>query len=184
MAFMACSVRADLFVGTIKSGMNTVLQYDESAGNFLADFGAEIPGSPRGLVWAGGILYVASDSQKAIFTYDSSGNFIGSFAQTPVGGLNGPRGIIFDTAGNLYVACKNSNKVEQYDPSGNYLGDFVPAGNSPLSGPRGLVFDAKGNLYVASFNTGQVLQYDSSGNYLGGFTQGDNGALASGINGL
>jgi hypothetical protein len=43
-AFLTSSVQADLFVGSIS--LNTVLQYDETMGNFLADYGQEIPTGP------------------------------------------------------------------------------------------------------------------------------------------
>jgi WD40 repeat protein len=177
------SLQADLFVASIQTGMNTILQYDETTGNFIADFGAEIPGNPISLLWQNGVLYVASDAQKAILNFDSSGNFLGVFVQS-MGELNGLRGMIFDTNGNLYVCSKFTNTVEQYDSNGNHLGSFIAAGTSPLSGPRGLVWGPDGNLYVASFNTGQVLSYDPNGNYLGIFTQNDNGALTNGVNGL
>lgn len=179
----ASAAQADLFVASIQSGMNTVLQYDEATGNLISDFGAEIPGNPISLLWYNGTLYVASDAQKAILTFDSSGNFLGTFVQS-AGELNGLRGMIFDANGNLYVASKHTNSVEQYDVNGNHMGSFVPAGTSPLSGPRGILFGPDGNLYVASFDTRQVLYYDPSGNYLGVFTQGDNGALSGGVNGI
>jgi sugar lactone lactonase YvrE len=114
-----------------------------------------------------------------------------SFAQKPAGGLNGPRGMIFDQAGNLYVSCKNSNKVEQYDPTGAYLGDFVTSGLGGLSGPRGIVFGPDGNLYVASFgdvgptNGTGILRYDGkTGAFIDTFTKGDNGMVSTGINGF
>src|SRR5207244_8555929 len=90
-AFAASTAQADLFVSSISLG--TVLQYDETAGGFLADFGGELTPDPR-MVLRGpdGNFYVASNGKGAIVQFDNLGNLLNaSFAQKPAGGLHGQR---------------------------------------------------------------------------------------------
>src|SRR5438477_12989559 len=114
--FLAPAAQADLFVASTSLG--TVLQYDESTGAFISDFATGQTPEPRMvLVGPDGNFYAISNGNKAVVQFDSTGNVLNkAFAQVPAGGLNGPRGMIFDQASNLYVSCKNANKVEQYDP--------------------------------------------------------------------
>src|SRR5262249_31222980 len=113
-AFVASPTKADLFVSR-DSPNGTVLRYNESTGDFLADFGAGAVGGARGEVWGpDGNLYVASDGQNAILRFDKSGQLIDTFV-TSGGELSAPRGIIFDTKGNLYVSSKLTDSVERYD---------------------------------------------------------------------
>src|SRR5438105_1992524 len=118
MGLVASAARADLFVSR-DSPNGTVLQYDESTGTLIADFGGDNVGGARGVLWgADGNLYVASDGQNAILRFDKTGKFIDTFIKSG-GELSGPRGIIFDTKGNLCVSSKNTNSIERYDAKGN-----------------------------------------------------------------
>src|SRR5262249_51042321 len=160
-AFVASAARADLFVSR-DSPNGTVLQYDESTGALIADFGADMVGNARGVLWGpDGNLYVASDAQNAILRFDANGKFVDTFIKSS-GELSGPRGLIFDTKGNLYVSSKLTNSVERYDPKGKYLGSFVPKGSGGLSGARGVLFRPHGNLYLARDATGQTPPADGT----------------------
>ena len=69
-------------------------------------------------------------------------------ALTPAGyasvGLNAPKGMAFDSAGNLLVANPETGKIFKFAPDGKRT-TFA----SGLSHPFGMAFDPNGNLFVA-----------------------------------
>jgi sugar lactone lactonase YvrE len=79
-------------------------------------------------------------------------------ASTEVTGIEGPRGIAFDAAGNMFVAS-GANKVVRFDAArltaSTTMPDLEIAGQTPppvtvnLQDPQGLAFDKEGNLWVA-----------------------------------
>ena len=182
-AFVATTARADLFLSSNTS--NSVLQFDETNGNFLSDFINGGGLGPRGVLWGpDGNFYVASDLQNAVVRFDSSGNLIDFFVLS-AGELQNPRGIIFGPDGNLYVCSRGTNTVERYDgKTGAHIDTFVEKNSNGLSGPRGILFGPDGNLYVGDFDNGRVQKYDGqTGASLGIFTQGD-GGLGHNVNGF
>jgi DNA-binding beta-propeller fold protein YncE len=74
--------------------------------------------------------------------------------------LNGPRTMVFDTAGNLYLALREGNAIYSIDRRSStlrhiagtgqsgYSGDGGPARAATLAGPKGLVW-ARDVLYIA-----------------------------------
>ena len=93
------------------------------------------------------ILYATLDNNR-IEKITSAGS--GSvFAST---GLNSPRGLAFDSAGNLYAANAGNNTIEKFTPGG--VGSvFASTG---LNNNLGLAFDSAGNLYAANFNSNTI----------------------------
>jgi len=74
-------------------------------------------------------------------------------------GLNQPRGLAFDSAGNLYAANNNGNTIERFTPGG--VGSvFASTG---LSSPFGLAFDAAGNLYAANAANNTIERFTPGG---------------------
>lgn len=74
-------------------------------------------------------------------------------------GLNQPRGLAFDSAGNLYAANNNGNTIERFTPGG--VGSvFASTG---LSSPFGLAFDAAGNLYAANNGDNTIARFTPGG---------------------
>ena len=112
---IATDAAGNVYVGN--RGDKSVWKFSASGvGSVLvpASFGL---GSPNGLAFKAGNLYVADNNQGKIQRFDStSGNFLSTFADT-TSGLNGPVGIAFDTTGNLYVA-NGDNSVRKYDSNG------------------------------------------------------------------
>jgi DNA-binding beta-propeller fold protein YncE len=73
--------------------------------------------------------------------------------------LNGPRTMVFDSAGNLYLALREGNAIYSIDRSltlrhivgtgqSGYSGDGGPARAATLAGPKGLAW-ARDVLYIA-----------------------------------
>jgi hypothetical protein len=87
-------------------------------------------------------------------------------SSTFAGGLDGPEGLAFDSAGNLFVSI------------GDNIYEFTPAGvrSTFASGTSGaLAFDAAGNLFVA--DGGSIYKF-APGGARSTFASGTSGALA------
>jgi hypothetical protein len=129
------------------------------------------------------VLYVGDGGDNSIQRFDAqTGASLGTFVPRSEGGLHGPRGMVFDGAGNLLVVNQDVNlpingRIQKYDgDTGSFLGRVVDQ-NDPHSpfAPRGMVL--QGNvLYVANFMgatsaNGEVDRYDAtSGVFLGALT--------------
>lgn len=61
-------------------------------------------------------------------------------------GLDEPRGILFDSAGNLYVSDYGNGAVYKYAPPYTTQTTLI----SGITTPAGMIFDAQGNLDIAS----------------------------------
>lgn len=87
-------------------------------------------------------------------------------------GMNDPRGLAFDVAGNLYTANFLANTITRYDNAGTLMeSSFASTG---MNSPVGLAFDSNGNLYAANYFGNTLSKYNSSGSM---------SLFASGLNG-
>jgi hypothetical protein len=128
------------------------------------------------------ILYIGDVNDNTVKSFDAnSGNFIVTFVSSGSGGLNGPRGILFDGNGNLLVSNQNVNltniagDILRYNGiTGAFQGALVPDTdkNSPFA-PRGIILNGF-KLYVADLvsssglSTGRIRTYNvTNGNFLG-----------------
>lgn len=86
--------------------------------------------------------------------------------------LNGPQGLVFDTAGNLYVANMFGNSISKFNSSGVYQSSI--GSSATLNRPRGLVIDTAGSLYAANWRgNNSIVKFNStSGAYVTTFTPG------------
>jgi DNA-binding beta-propeller fold protein YncE len=127
------------------------------------------------------ILYIGDATDNTVKRFDANaGNFIDNFVNSGSGGLDGPRGILFDGNGNLLVSNQNVNlniagDILQYNgTTGVFQEALVPHTdkNAPFV-PRGIILNGF-KLYVADLtsaegkSTGRVRSYDvTNGNFLG-----------------
>src|SRR3989442_8889584 len=122
----------------------------------LACSSSEGPSVPPG----GKALYVVNSGANSVAAYAPGAS--GDAAPTAVihggsnTGLNGPRGIALDAAGNISVANYGVGTVTVYAPgaSGNAAPTATIGGsNTDLSYPVGIALDTTGRIYVANAST-------------------------------
>ena len=158
-----------------------------------------------------GNLYIADYGNRRVRKVDASGN-ISTIAGTGAAGfsgdggpataapVDGPTGVVLDSAGNLYIADTNNHRIRKMDPSGiistiagtgsaGFGGDGGRATAAQINFPRDVALDGAGNLYIADASNHRIRRVDASGNIstvagtgTGGFS-GDGGmASAAQIN--
>jgi len=91
--------------------------------------------------WPASITEFTPDGMESIFT----------------SGLNAPRGLAFDNAGNLFVADMFSGNIYKFTPDGVKI-TFA----SGLNSPRGLAVDSAGNVFVAN-GSGYITKFTPDG---------------------
>jgi DNA-binding beta-propeller fold protein YncE len=73
-------------------------------------------------------------------------------------GLNNPRGVAVDSAGNVYVGDSNNHQIKKLTPSSGspptYTVSTILA--TGLNNPRGVAVDSAGNVYVADSNNNAI----------------------------
>ena len=119
--------------------------------------GSAVPGGAQGGPKKTDSLYVGDGKDNAVKRYDvPTRDFGGTFVTSSSGGLNGPRGMIFDHDGNLLVANQNvdspvAGEILRYNgKTGAFLGALIPASDpdAPFA-PRGIALGSDNTLYVA-----------------------------------
>lgn len=124
-------------------------------------------------------LYIGDETDNSVKRFSVTGDFIGIFVAPGSGGLNGPRGLIFNSAGNLLVSNqlvstqKNGEVLKYNGLTGSFLGKLVASNGKGASfAPRGIIL-YNNVLFVADFlarnnKPGEVRAYDgTNGEFLG-----------------
>ena len=130
-------------------------------------------------------LYIGDTSDDTVKRFDAvTGRFLGTFVTSGGGGLNGPRGIIFDHIGNLLASNQNveqpqnGNELKYSGETGAFLGELVSSVQEGASfAPRGIVLSNNNVLFVADIQSpadtpqpGELRAYSgTNGNFLGNF---------------
>ena len=97
-------------------------------------------------------LYIAD--AKAIYQLTPAG-----IMYTVFSGLQSPRGMAFDAAGNFYFAETGTKQVWMFTPSGSHS----LLGSGVWNSPQGIAIDGSGNVLVADSGLAQVLSINSFG---------------------
>ena len=104
----------------------------------------------------------------------SNPGYTGDSGPANSAGLQGPRGVAVDYAGNLYIADRNNAAVRRVDAATQiittvagtgtqgYSGDNGPATSAKLNAPTGVAVDAAGNLYIADPAVNAVRKVDAA----------------------
>jgi sugar lactone lactonase YvrE len=181
LAVAASSADAQLLVGNgFPSATNNVLKVNTATPQVTGVFGSAINFSPAPGAMAQdsqGRVYILESNQSRVRRFDSSGNFLGYFANGGFGGgLGLTMGMAIDASDNVYIVSGGANtfsitddSIVRFSGSGTPLGTFGQTSNAAsgfiAGGP--LAFDHQGNLYTAY--AGQVVRYSPSGTSLGVF---------------
>ncbi|MGM3308696.1 hypothetical protein ACSQ6I_22430 [Anabaena sp. WFMT] len=145
-------------------------------------------------------ILVGNTRGDNVLRFDAyTGNYLGEFITSGLGGLEDPDTLLFGPDGNgdgksdLYIASRSEvggSSILRFDgQTGNFIDVFV--GDNPdteldesggLVRPYGIAYGPDGNFYVASFLSDQILRYNgSTGEFVDVFAQG-NGQVG-GLNG-
>ncbi len=114
--------------------------------------------------------------------YVASGNNILEFAPNgtqstfAASGVNVPRGLAFDSAGDLFEADWWNGNIYEFTPGG-VQSTFA----SGLNHPTGLAFDSAGNLFEADAGSGNIYEFTPGGGQ-SAFASGLSGPQALAIN--
>ncbi len=146
-------------------------------------------GTPTGLAWNNGSLYVADLSSNTIERFDSAGNDQGAVATLPGGpGADQATAIVFDSHGNMYATGYSSGNVYEFPALGG--GTFgsanvlINGATNDIFAPLGLAISPDGTrLYVSNSGLATIESFDLSGNLknadFANFSGLDVGALSS-----
>jgi sugar lactone lactonase YvrE len=134
--------------------------FDATTGAFTGTLtpGVGVNWNPTGIaVGPDGDVYVADAANSVVDRFDTSGNFLGTFASSD---LFMPSGLAFGPDGNLYVAnfgAGNNSYIVRFDTSGNLVdaSPFVPS-STGLYDPGAIAFGPDGDLYIADSSNGAV----------------------------
>jgi sugar lactone lactonase YvrE len=115
--------------------------------------------APRGLAWAGGVLYVADSNANCIRKIGTDGlvsTLVGADGVPPAA-VQGPTDVAVDQQGTVFVALADKHQVVKIAPDGTVTviaggamgASDGPAASATFNQPTGLAVDRRGNLYVA-----------------------------------
>ena len=120
-------------------------------------------------------LVTKSTGDITTFAGNGNGYLAGDGGLAVNAGLNHPRGLALDSAGNLYIADTDNNAVRMVTPAGiittiagvsgnpGFSGDGGPATEALLNVTSGVAVDAAGNVFIADDINGRVRKVTTNG---------------------
>ena len=134
---------------------------------------------------AAGNIYIADYSNNRVRKVDGTTNKITTIAGTGVQNfsgdtgpaiaatIDGPLGIVVDSAGNVFFSDSSNNRVRKIDAStakistiaggGASTGEGVAATTALLSLPGALALDSAGNLFLVDAGNDRIRKVDTTG---------------------
>jgi sugar lactone lactonase YvrE len=129
--------------------------------------------APRGLAWAGGVLYVADPNANCIRKIGTDGlvtTLVGADGQPPAA-VQGPTDVAVDQQGNVFATLADKHQVVKIAADGTVTviaggtqgAADGPAASATFNQPTGLAVDRRGNLYVADTTNHRVRMITPDG---------------------
>jgi len=125
-----------------------------------------------------GTLLGLPTSTSPFQPFFSSANDLALTLNYAGGGLNGPRAIAIDSAGNAWVANGLGSSVTKISSAGTFLSGTSGYAGSGLNAPFGIAIDASGNAWLANTDLNGAIELSSTGAFL----SGPNGYSGGGLN--
>jgi outer membrane protein assembly factor BamB len=116
-------------------------------------------GSPDGLLWADGALYVADEGGSALRSWRPGGR-TATLADSRAG-LASPEDLVRDAAGNLYFTDDSRGGLWRTDPEGRTTALVAPGRGLPST--EGLALSPAGDLVVGDAPGHRVLRVTAGG---------------------
>jgi DNA-binding beta-propeller fold protein YncE len=170
---VAIDQTGDLYIA---DSFNRRIQRRDRAGQFIATWGATVPGplvEPTGIAVDDrrGRVYVADAGTHYVHSFDRDGHWQGAWGspgQGP-GQFGRPVALAVDGDGRVYVADQGNDLIQVFDPAGQFVtawgGPGVQPGDFTL--PVGVAVDGDDRVYVAT--TRRVLVFSNTGVFLAGW---------------
>ena len=77
--------------------------------------------------------------------------------------LNGPAGVVVDTAGDVYIVDTGNSRIVEVNAQGVASVVTITGLTPALSSPNGIAIDGSGNLYVADTGNHRVVEITAAG---------------------
>ena len=149
-------------------GNDRVLKFDPDGKAILVFGGAsgDFRGlrSPTGIAWVNGIVYVADSEAKSLFSFDESGNYLGSLAP---GQMRFPEGLSPWQGGRALLVA-DSDRVLSIDLASERVDEIYRSSDAR---PRltSAVSDHMGGILVCDFNASAISVLNESTDLARGF---------------
>ncbi len=130
-------------------------------------------GSPIGLTFTGGKIYVADAVKRKVRVFNTSGVQLATIGESGACSLAAVRDADADSAGNVYVANYTNNNIAKFNSSGTCVGTWGTQGSAAgqFKNPYGVrvaVDPVWGeSVYVADSNNNRVQVFSTTGGYRG-----------------
>ena len=124
--------------------------------NYLNDYGGVAIQPSTGYPWFG----TQGGAPTAVVEVDQSGD---GLAFLPGGGLDAPKSLAFDQAGNIWVANSGAQTVTKLQPDGTFLSGASGFTGGGLDGPLAIAIDGFGNAWVANGNSPSITKLSPLG---------------------
>ena len=147
-------------------------QVFDTKGNYLFRMGADNFGllTYGATVDESGNYYIAAANRNGVWKFDSQGNQLGGWSQSPVY----PFGIAY--AGGKFFICEyNWCYISIYQQDGTRIADFGRNGIADFSTPYGMAIASNGNIYISDSGKNQIRIYDKNLNFVTRFGSGGSG---------
>lgn len=169
---IAIDSSGDVYVGD--AALSRVIKLSGSTGTTLGTWtgpSTDKIGSPIGLTYKDGKIYVADALKRKIRIFDTSGVQQSAIAESGSCSLAAVRDADADSAGNIYVANYTNNNILKFSSSGTCLGTWGTQGSAPgqFKNPYGVrvandpVWGE--SVYVADSNNNRIQIFSTSGSY-------------------